>query len=265
LRAVLLFLAMLPPAGFASAQDALRGKRLYLDGGRITGSGVNCVDCHGDVVGSAFGLGRAANNPNAIDYAINAIPQMTRSRGRYTTQDLADLAAYIGDPGVASPDLRLVTSGAAASAFTAERLDFGALAPGSASAPSTVRLVNVGQLPLRLAAAPALAGADPAQFELRSTDCRQGLELLSQQGCDVAVAFRPAGDPGLRAASVGVAHDWVGGQANVALIGRAAAAEALPPLPSTAAPFGNGGGGALSPWIGVLLAALAWRGRVKSE
>jgi len=259
---------MLQPAGFATAQDALRGKRLYLDGGRITGSGVSCVDCHGDVVGSAFGLGRAANNPDAIDYAINAIPQMARSRGRYTTQDLADLAAYIGNPGVASPDLRLVTSGTAASAFTAERLDFGALAPGSVSAPSTVRLVNVGQLPLRLVAAPALAGAEPAQFELRSTDCRSGLELQGQQGCDVALAFRPAGEPGLRAAAVGVAHDWVGGQVNVALIGQVAAAAAVAPSPppSTAAPVGSGGGGASSPWIGVLLAILAWRrGRARSE
>ncbi len=57
---------------------------------------MSCVDCHDDVVGSAFALGKAANNPAEIDYAVNAISQMARSRGRYSAQDLSDLAAYVG-------------------------------------------------------------------------------------------------------------------------------------------------------------------------
>jgi hypothetical protein len=200
---------------------ALRGKRLFLDGGRIVGTGVSCVDCHGDVVGSAFALGKAANNPAAIDYAINAIPQMARSRGRYSAQDLSDLATYIGEPNVASPDVRLFTSGAAANPYSNGRLEFGAIAVGARSIVSKVRIVNAGQIALQITAIPALAGSDEAQFELLATDCQAGRTLQFQQNCELTIAFVPTGLPGPRSASVGVAHDWVGGVDNVALLGNA--------------------------------------------
>ncbi len=201
---------------------ALRGKRLYLDGGRIVGTGVSCVDCHGDVVGSAFGLGKAANSPAAIDYAINAIPQMARARGRYSAQDLNDLAAYIGEPNVASPDVRLFTSGAAANPYTSARLEFGAIAPGARSSASKIRIVNAGQIALKITALPTLAGPDAVQFELLTTNCQAGLTLQFQQACELTIAFVPSGLPGPRSASVGIAHDWVRGADNVALIGSAA-------------------------------------------
>lgn len=203
----------------SEAPSGLRGKLLYLDGGRIVGTGVSCVDCHGDVVGSAFPLGKAANNPAAIDYAINAVPQMARSRGRYTAKDLLDLATYIGDPSVASPDLRLQTIGAAANPFTAERLEFGSQTQGSSTPASTVRLNNVGQLALRIQDGPVLGGSDASQFELVYSDCRRDLVLQSQQSCDVSVSFRAIGPAGLRTASITVAHDWIRGGVSIALIG----------------------------------------------
>jgi len=206
-------------AGDALAQDALLGKRLYLDAARITGSGVSCVDCHGDVVGSAFGLGKAAHDRAAIEYAIHAVPQMAALRGFVQGRHLDDLAAYIGTPNVASPDLRLATRGPAASAFSAERLDFGALRAGGTSAQSTVRLTNVGPLSVRLGHALALAGDHSQEFELVATDCRAGAVLASQQGCEATIEFRPRGAPGLRAASLGIPHDWVGGATHVALLG----------------------------------------------
>jgi mono/diheme cytochrome c family protein len=202
--------------------NALRGKRLYLDGGRIVGTGVSCVDCHGDVVGSAFGLGKAANSPAAIDYAINAIPQMARARGRYSAQDLIELAAYIGEPNVASPDVRLLTSGAAANPYTSARLEFGVITLGAKSSTSKIRIVNAGQIALNIAALPTLAGPDTAQFELLATDCQAGLTLQFQQACELTIAFVPTGLPGPRSASVGITHDWVRGVDNVALIGSAA-------------------------------------------
>ncbi len=87
----------------AQAADALRGKRLYLDAARIAGSGVSCVDCHGGLPGGAFGIGRAANDPAVIERAINSIAAMAPFRGRLAAIDLADLAAFIGNPAVRVP------------------------------------------------------------------------------------------------------------------------------------------------------------------
>jgi hypothetical protein len=207
-------------AGSAIAQNALRGKRLYLDAGRITGSGVSCVDCHGDVIGSAYGLGKAAHDRSAIEYAIHAVPQMAVLRGFVHGDHLDDLAAYIGTPAIPSPDLRLATRGPAANAFSPERLDFGAMRAGSHSAASTVRLDNRGRVSVQLGSTPTLAGDHRDEFELVATDCRAGAVLEAEQGCEAIVAFRPRGAPGLRAASLGIAHDWVGGATRVALIGQ---------------------------------------------
>jgi hypothetical protein len=209
------------PAATNEDPSGLRGKQLYLDGGRMVGTGVSCVDCHGDVIGSAFALGKAANNPAAIDYAINAVPQMARSRVRYTAQDLQDLATFIGNPSTPSPDLRLETRGAAANSFSAERLDFGGQLASTTSATSTVRMVNVGQLGIRILGLPTITGTDSSQFELVASDCDSGLVLQTLQSCDISVNFRAAGTAGLRTASIYVAHDWIRGGVNVALIGTA--------------------------------------------
>lgn len=219
---LLALVAIALAAGDARAQDALRGKRLYLDAARTTGSGVSCVDCHGDVVGSAFGLGKAAHDRTVIEYAINAVPQMAPLRGFVQGSQLDDLAAYIGTPDVASPDLRLATRGPAASAFSSERLDFGATRADGTSAPSTVRLTNIGAVSVRLGSALTLAGDHAQEFELVATDCREGAVLASQQSCEAIIAFRPRGAPGLRAASLRIPHDWVGGATHVALLGHVA-------------------------------------------
>lgn len=219
------------PQPTATSEDlsGLRGKQLYLDGGRLVGTGVSCVDCHGDVVGSAFALGKAANNPAAIDYAINAVPQMARSRGRYSAQDMQDLATYIGNPSTPSPDLRLDTRGAAANPFSAERLDFGVQFIGTTASTSTVRIVNRGQVAVRVTSAATLAGPDSSQFELVASDCRSDLVLQTQQACEVSVTFRPVGLAGLRTASIAVAHDWIRAGVNVALIGTAVANQSVSP------------------------------------
>jgi hypothetical protein len=73
----------------ADAQDALNGKRLYLDVSRVRGAGTNCVDCHGGLPGGLFGIGRAANDAAAVERAIGAIPQMTPLRGRLSARDYA--------------------------------------------------------------------------------------------------------------------------------------------------------------------------------
>jgi hypothetical protein len=221
------------------AQDALRGKRLYLDAARVVGSGVSCVDCHGGLPGGLFGIGRAANDPAAVERAVNSVPQMTPLRGRLGAKDYADLAAYLGNPAVASPALRNVISGPAATS-SADRLDFGVVSRSAQSAVSRWHIVNEGSVGLTVTSAPQLRGNHPQDFVIVASDCSAGRTLVAGTTCTVDLAFRPLDGVDARLAAVAVAHDWVGGEAAVALSGAVAAAPA-PPAPSGSA--GGGGGG----------------------
>jgi cytochrome c553 len=218
LPAVLLLATLISTS--AAAQDALRGKRLYHDIGRLNGAGVSCIDCHGGVPGALHGIERAGGNPDHIAYALGTIQQMTPLRGLVSNRDMADLAAYLASPGVASPQPDLSTVGPAASPYSAERLEFNDGVAGTVSSPSTIRLTNRGALSLRLLSAPTLEGANSAEFAIVRTDCAAETSLTTGQSCTIEITFRPHG-PGLRTASAGLAHDWIGGGFRVALIGRA--------------------------------------------
>lgn len=196
-----------------AAQDALRGKLLYHDVGRLSGAGVSCVDCHGGVPGALHGLGKAANDPAAIAYALGIVPQMTPLRGRLTDTDRIDIAAYVAMPMVPSPDLRRTTRGPAASPYNDQRLEF------AGAGASSVHLTNAGAIGLRLESAPAISGPAAADFIVGATDCRIGI-LEPGQSCSVAIEFTPRG-PGLRTAALTIAHGWIGGGMALGLIGRA--------------------------------------------
>lgn len=217
-------------AGTAFAQSALNGKRLYEDVGRMRGTGVSGVDCHGGMPGGLHGIGRAADDSAAVEYAIGAIRQMEPLRGRVTAQDMADIAAYLAAPDVASPDPRLSSEGPAASPYSGERLEFAETVSGSASPPSTIRLSNAGGIALHLLSAPKISGVAADDFRLIATDCHAATALAPQQSCTIAVAFDPRGDAlGLRLARVSLEHDWIRGGVNIALIGRVGAAEPAKP------------------------------------
>jgi len=247
-RALCWLLSLLSVASAAGAQEALRGKRLFLDTARLTGSGVSCVDCHGGLPPGLFGIGRAANDPAAVERAVNAIPQMTPLRGRLAAADYADLAAYIGNPGVPSPAPRGATSGAATTT-SPDRLDFGAVVPGSQTPGSRWHLLNEGAVAMRLTAAPLLRGEHAGDFVIVAGDCLAGQVLAGGGSCSLDIVFRPQAGTGARRAAVAVAHDWVGGEIALALAGDAAAP---PPVAS-----GNGGGGAAGQAAPMLLLAFA--------
>jgi len=241
-------------AADAAAQDALRGKRLFLDVGRLSGAGVSCVDCHGGLPGGNFGIDRAANDPRLVENAVATIPQMARLRGRLTAADYADLAAFIGNPAVPSPDLRLVTI---TSPNGAERVDFAPATPGGAPVTATLNVVNAGQLPLALLGGPRVDGIHAAEFSIAASDCAAGMTLAAQQSCRIDLVFTPASG-GLRTAALRLDHDWIGGTAAVALIGTATAPPVPEPPPATLPPIATeqGGGGALGLPALVGLAAL---------
>lgn len=235
-----------------AAQDALRGKRVYLDTARLINASVSCVDCHRALPPGLFGIGRAANNPVIVANALNTIPQMTPLRGRLSAQDIADVAAYIGNPGVPSPALR-VSAQSPAGTESGDRLDFGAVLPNQTSARGTVRLVNDGALPLQLTSSVRIVGSNMAEYAVADNSCAASLMLGPGQSCEIGITFRPSpGSAGLRTAAVQADHDWVGGTAAIALLGTAETAAANPPVGSS-----SGGGGALGGWIvATLLAGL---------
>lgn len=217
MRALLLVcLALAAAAPHAFGQDALRGKRLYHEVGHLRGAGASCIDCHGGVPGALHGLGRVADDPDRIDYAIGAVAQMMPLRGRLSRQDMADIAAYVARPGVPSPEPRVATSGPAAVPYVTDRLEFAY----AGATTGTVRLSNVGTIALRLIAGPALNGEHAARFAIAETTCAEGLVLQRDDACTLTIAFNPEAGAGLRVAVLRLAHDWIGAGANVALIGR---------------------------------------------
>lgn len=212
-------LALIPPS--VCAQDPLRGKRLYLDTARMTGSPVSCVDCHGGMPRGLFGIGRAADDAHAVARALSSVPQMIPLRGRLSASDVADVASYLARPDVQSPSLKVVAK-APAVAATTDRLAFGSTRPGQRSIAATVRLVNEGVLAMGLESAARIVGPDAADFLIASASCGSGTRLGPGGACEMAVLFQPTpGRSGLRTAALQVDHDWVGAMVGVALLGTA--------------------------------------------
>jgi hypothetical protein len=224
----------------AHGQDALAGKRLYLDAARLRGSGVSCVDCHGGLPGGAFGIGRAANDPAVVERAVNSIPQMAPLRGRLTSQDTADLAAYIGNPAVPSPVLAIATAARDAAPAAADRVDFGRATMGQGSVRARVVFSNSGALALTWSSPPRIVGPHAADFAITSSGCIDGQPLASGAACEIDIAFRPAESAaGPRTAALQIDHDWVSGTAAVALLGTSESSAAVAPVSAA-----GGGGGA---------------------
>eukprot|EP01034_Spumella_vulgaris_P040529 gene40529-50134_t len=113
--------------GTASAQtpNALNGKTLYLNG--PVGGGANCASCHGpNPASNVSGILRGANSPAVISAAIaaNRGGMGALFNGRFSSAELADLAAFIGDPTVVA---------APAAALSPASLAFSSTAVGQTS------------------------------------------------------------------------------------------------------------------------------------
>lgn len=80
---------LISSAAFAQAGNAAAGKDLYI---------LNCGACHG--VPPDGNARRAANSATRITSAINNVNSMQSLRGVFTQGELADIAAYIGNPNV---------------------------------------------------------------------------------------------------------------------------------------------------------------------
>src|SRR5471032_2985554 len=155
----------------ALAADALNGKSLFLNG-PVSG-GASCASCHGpSPANNVNGILAAANNPGVISsaFAQNLGGMGSLFNGKFSASELADLAAFIGDP--------TVTAAPAASLAPAS-LTFSSTSIGQTSAALTATLTNTGSAPLNVGTI-TLVGAAAGDF------------LLSGVAATPAPRWRPA-------------------------------------------------------------------------
>ena len=193
----------------ALAADALNGKSLFLNG-PVSG-GASCASCHGpSPANNVNGILAAANNPSVISsaFAQNLGGMGFLFNGKFSTSELADLAAFIGDP--------TVTAVPAASLAPAS-LTFSSTSIGQTSAALTATLTNTGSATLNVGTI-TLGGAAAGDFLLSGGSCNAGGTLAPSAGCTVGAAFRPTA-AGVRAATISVTHNATGGVSTVSLSG----------------------------------------------
>ncbi|MES2741974.1 MAG: choice-of-anchor D domain-containing protein [Pseudomonadota bacterium] len=201
---------LLGSATAAQAADALNGKSLYANG-PVAGGAPRCANCHGaDPANNALHILRGANDPAALSHAFTSVPAMISFAygSRFSTAEVADLAAYLGNPAVvAAPVAELAPS----------VLIFGSTSIGQSSAPLSTTLSNSGSAPLTLGGI-SLAGAAAADYSVGGGSCAAGATIAPHASCTVQLAFRPTA-AGARSASLNISHNATGAVSTLALSG----------------------------------------------
>lgn len=237
-RRVYSVLALLACVPAVHAADALNGKHLYLNG--PTGGGTACQSCHGPTpAANVNGILAAANKPDVISgaFAANLGGMGTLFNGRFTAAEIADLAAFIGNPNVTA---------APAAAVNPASLSFAATTIGQSAGPLATTLSNTGNAALTVGAL-TLSGAAAGDYAISGGTCANGTSLAAGASCTVQVAFKPSA-AGTRGASLVIAHNATGGSSTVALTGAGnAVPQATVALSANALDFGALVAGAASP------------------
>lgn len=176
--------AALAAPAFVWAQDAERGRDLYLDAAGIKGiAGLpSCVQCHGlPPEGKLIGA-----SPTQLQGAFASVIAMGRFALELDARDLADLSAFLREPQAVATPLPAVAPLSPAWAAL----------PGTRSPTLTLRLSNDGRAALTLAAQDAvtLAGAGAAQFVLARGGCTDGAVLPPGASCEATLQYAPPAD-----------------------------------------------------------------------
>lgn len=216
----------------ARAADALRGKALYAS----TPGGISCANssCHGpDPTQNQNKILNGANNPSLIQAAIN---NNTGGMGIYktalTSTDIADIAAYLGNPSVTA---------APKAALAPASLSFPSTAVGSTSTAQTLTLSNSGSATLTISS----ITLSSAEFVKTGGTCAAGGSVAVGASCTMLVAFRPQAS-GTRTGSVAVASNASNGTISASLSG-SGTATALPGVSPTSLSYGSVAVGSTSP------------------
>ncbi|HEX8615807.1 MAG TPA: choice-of-anchor D domain-containing protein [Telluria sp.] len=197
----------------AHAADAVHGKTLYLNG--PTGGGTACARCHtASPAANVSKVLSAADNPAAISAAMAANKGGMGNiyKGKLSDVDLADIAAFIGNPGVSTPP---------AASLNPSSLAFSGTLLGQTSTSLAATLLNTGSGALAIDTI-GVTGAAAADFSVAGGTCAPASSVAAGANCTVLVTFKPS-VAGVRSASLAVAHNGTGGTSSVALSGTGSA------------------------------------------
>jgi mono/diheme cytochrome c family protein len=165
-------LGLLWVACAAGAQDATRGAGLYL---QLPGV-ASCVSCHGpDLLANRNGFLRAADNPQALQKALNAVGVMGYLKPVLGETEVADLAAFLGR-------VAPLASGEAALQVWPLTAEFGKVGFGFGGGEQVVWIRNRGTLPLNLTPPQVVGEGFKMEHDCPST-------LSAGMGCVVVVRF----------------------------------------------------------------------------
>ncbi len=195
-----------PPPTVWPPGDALAGKSIYPGA---------CLTCHTGTSNATdrYGkVGNGADNPGLINRAI-LNGTMTNSVLRaLTAQQIADIAAYLGNPNV--------SANAPIASATPTSLAFAATALGATSASKTVTLSNTGNAPLG-----PISFSVSGPFAVSPGTCRAGGSVAAGASCTVTVSFKPVA-VGAATGKLTFAHNATPTTTVVALSGTGVAAPA---------------------------------------
>jgi hypothetical protein len=145
---------------------------------------------------------KAADDPGAIGVAVNTKTQMAFLKGRLTTTQYIDLAAYIGNPGAAA--------GAPAITLASTALSFSSVVVGSSSSAQLLNISNTGTADLII----SQATSSLPDFSI-SGNCAT---IAAGSNCNLTVSFTPA-QVGSRSGNITLAHNAPGSSSVVSVFG----------------------------------------------
>lgn len=238
----------------AQSPDSANGQILFNNNG--------CAGCH-SLAAQRAQITNRAPNAGTLTYdkslaALNAALSgtdldgvstgMNVAFGTLTTQQRADIAAYIAGLPAPAPIVTYAPAGGPV---------FPATAVGAMSS-ATVTITNTGTADLVFVTNNAVtiaSGGDAADFRVTSSTCPGATVQPNTGSCAINVTFQPlAGASLTRTASLGLTA--VSGVSLVPMTGVVSSSTSPPPAPPGAAnPPSSGGGGALS-LLGVVLLAM---------
>jgi cytochrome c553 len=204
------------------AGDAWNGKSVYLLPTPAYAAYKSCGDssCHGPSGTNAgdknYGkVAGGANNPTKINNAIRNGTMTNAWLLAMTAQQIADVAAFLGNPGVTGP------SAAPVAALSTTSLSFGSTTVGGVSAAQSVTLSNSGTAALSLA---SIASSNAA-FRVAGGTCAAGGTVGPGASCTVSMTFNPTAS-GAANGTLTLTHNASPTTSTVALSGSGAAAAA---------------------------------------
>lgn len=197
----------------AIAQDVNAGKLAYTTA-QVTGQ-LSCSAgaCHTqNPLNNQNKILKAADNPGGIGVALNTVSQMAFLKGKLTTQQFIDLAAYIGNPAAAT--------GSPVAQVTPAALSFGSTVVGNSAAAQKLTINNTGTAALQVS---GISSSNPDFLIVGSC-----ASVTAGTSCNVAVGFTPAA-AGARSGTITVSHNASGRSSAVSVVGTATAPVTLTP------------------------------------